>query len=103
MQNTTDLIGTWLIDETDKPAVNIFGGVTLDFDLDGVLLYTIREGEKLQIINMTYTVEDGIIVTNQPSAPSFERTKFTISPNGILTLYFDGMTSRFKREDAFDA
>jgi len=93
----TTLIGTWLIDETDKAALGAYGDATLHFGHDGALTYTIREGEKLQIIKMTYTVEGDMIVTDQPSAPNVERTEFTLSSDDILTLNFGGMPSRFKR------
>lgn len=91
------LVGTWVVDKSDESAVREFGNVTLQFSDDGKLRYTIDAGDKSQIMLMTYLVEDGVLVTDQPSAPRVERTNFSISPEGVLTLGFGGVPYRFKR------
>lgn len=91
------LIGTWEVDKSDQRALKEFGDVSLEFAADGKLKYTIAAGDKAQIMLMTYVVEDGVIVTDQPSAPRVERTNFSISSDGVLTLAFGGVPYRFKR------
>jgi len=91
------LVGTWGIDKSDQGALKELGDVSLEFSADGKLKYTIAAEDKSQIMLMTYVVEDGVIVTDQPSAPRAERTNFSISPEGVLTLAFGGVPYRFRR------
>jgi hypothetical protein len=95
--NAVNLVGNWVVDETDGPAIAALGNVHLAFESDGRLTYTVREGTKKQIINLRYTVEGTTIITDQPSDPRIERTPFSISADGLLTLTFDGVSSRFRR------
>ncbi|TGN88060.1 hypothetical protein EOW77_0014490 [Bradyrhizobium yuanmingense] len=90
-----NLLGTWLVDETDELALARLGNVLLEFDENGGLRYTIREQDKRQIINLRYRVEGSTIVTDQPSAPQVERTQFSFSDEGVLTLAFGGVPYRF--------
>ncbi|MDF0492390.1 hypothetical protein GPL17_31660 [Bradyrhizobium yuanmingense] len=92
-----NLLGTWLVDETDELALARLGNVLLEFDENGGLRYTIREQDKYQIINLRYRVEGSTIVTDQPSAPQVERTQFSFSEEGVLTLAFGGVPYRFVR------
>lgn len=93
-----NLIGHWVIDESDSLSVSVLGNVTLEFTEDGTLTYTIHGAESKEIILMRYQVEGDWIITDQPSAPRIERTKFSISDRGLLLLSFDGELSRFRRE-----
>jgi hypothetical protein len=45
---------------------------------------------------MTYRVEGDVIVTNQPSAPHEERTRFKRDGDDLV-LEFGGVASRFSR------
>ncbi|MCK1735759.1 hypothetical protein IVA79_17880 [Bradyrhizobium sp. 138] len=90
-----NLLGAWLVDETDELALARLGNVLLEFDESGGLRYTIREQDKRQIINLRYRVEGSTIVTDQPSAPHVERTEFSFAENGVLTLSFGGVPYRF--------
>ncbi|MCP3446398.1 hypothetical protein [Bradyrhizobium sp. CCGUVB14] len=92
-----NLLGAWLVDETDKLALTRLGDVLLEFDDNGGLRYTIREPDKHQIINLRYRVEGSTIVTDQPSAPQVERTQFSFVEDGVLTLAFGGVPYRFVR------
>ena len=85
-------------DKSDQAAVKELGDASLEFGADGKLKYTIAAGDKAQVMLMTYVVEDGVIVTDQPSAPRVERTNFSISPDGVLTLAFGGVPYRFRRQ-----
>lgn len=95
-----NLLGAWLVDETDKVALARLGDILLEFDEDGGLRYTIREQGKRQIINLRYRVDGSTIVTDQPSAPQFERTQFSLAEDGVLTLAFGGIAYRFVRAPA---
>ena len=91
------LLGTWIVDKTDTRALAELGDVLLEFQEDGQLTYTIRGDTKNQIILMQYKVEGPTIVTDQPSAPQVERTAYSLSPDGVLTLEFGGVPYRFRR------
>jgi hypothetical protein len=92
-----NLVGAWVIDETDRHALADLGDVLLEFGEGGQLLYTIRSRDKDQIIKLRYRVEGTTIVTDQPSVPRVERTQFSVSEDGVLTLAFDGVPYRFRR------
>ena len=91
------LIGTWVADATDSRSMDEWGNVVLEFKEDGWLIYTVRNDAKNQIINLRYRVEGAAIVTDQPTAPREERTVFSLSEDGALTLGFGGVPYRFQR------
>jgi hypothetical protein len=93
-----NLIGNWVVDGTDRRALADLGDVVLAFGEDNALIYTIRCRDKDQIIKLRYQIEGTTMVTDQPSAPRVERTEFSISENGVLTLAFNGVPYRFKRQ-----
>ena len=92
------LIGTWIVDDDDRRALSDLGSARLAFGADGTLVYTVRGRDKDQIINLTYQVDGATIVTDQASAPRVERTPFSLSEEGMLTLVFGGVAYRFRRE-----
>jgi hypothetical protein len=89
-----NLVGAWVVDETDTRALAELGNVLMEFGDGGGLIYTIRGQEKDQIILLRYKVEGSTIVTDQPSQPRVERTEFSVA-DGVLTLTFDGVPCRF--------
>ena len=91
------VVGTWIVEDTDKRALAGLGDVTLEFQESGRLIYTIRRSTKDQIINLRYKVEGATIVTDQPSVPRVEKTAFLISVDDVLTLEFGGVPYRFTR------
>ena len=91
------LLGYWVIDPTDDQALAEFGNVSLSFKENGELLYTITSAAKDEIIRLRYVVEGSTLITDQPSHPSVERTEYSISSNGTLTLAIGGKLSRFIR------
>jgi hypothetical protein len=93
------LIGTWVSDPEDVDGIQEFGRVTLEFDEEGQLTYTAHARGKDQTIFLTFRVEDGSLVTNQPSSPRQERTAFSIGPDGKLTRWFGGQRGVYLRED----
>ena len=68
------------------------------FTNDGKLIYSIHEGDRTQVMNLVYEVSGDQIITDQPSNPRKEVTKFYFEPNGILVLDYQGEKTRFARE-----
>ena len=89
------LKGTWVVDPTDAVALGEFGQVELEFD-SGRLTYAVILADKKQLMLLTYRVEGDVLITDQPSHPQSERTKFQIEEDR-LTLSFGGTTGRFLR------
>jgi hypothetical protein len=92
-----NLVGSWILDDTDQRALADLGDVELEFGEDGGLIYTVHAEGKDQIIKLRYQIDGSTIVTDQPSAPRVERTAFSLSEHGVLTLAFGGTPYRFKR------
>jgi hypothetical protein len=94
-----DLVGTWISDPEDVEGLREFGRVTLDFQPDGQLTYTAHAEGKDQNIFLTFRIDDGILVTNQPTAPREERTAYSVTPDGKLVLWFGGQRSVYIRQE----
>ena len=67
------------------------------FTSDGKLVYSIHDGDKIQVIHMVYEVSDNQIITDQPSSPRREISNFLFETNSILVLDYNGEKIRFKR------
>ena len=93
-----NLIGAWAVDKSDHRALADLGDVLLEFGEGGGLIYTVRGRDKNQVIKLCYRIEGATIVTDQPSAPQVERTQYTLSEDGILSLAFGGVPYRFTRQ-----
>ena len=91
------LIGEWITDSSDLQTVEELGDVLLDFRADRQLIYTQSCDGQINIIKLTYYIDGDCIVTDQPSSPSIERTRFAMSSEGVLTLAFGGKPYRFVR------
>ena len=89
------LIGRWRLVHTEGPAN--FEHVTMEFGSDGGLQYSIGLPDGIQIVNLTYSVAGDVIITNQPSAPGEERTRFALGTDGRLELNHSGTRSWFER------
>ena len=98
MSNGRDaLVGIWQADSRDDATLKTYGNVTLKFDTEGKLRYTIHGNGKDEISLLTYHLESGFIVTNQPSHPKLERTAYELTPDGQLILHLEGQRSIFRR------
>jgi len=71
---------------------------TMVFTNDGKLIYSIHTSDKTQVINLVYEVSGDRIITDQPSNPRKEITRFSFEPSGILVLDHEGDKTRFMRE-----
>jgi len=93
-----NLLGRWVVDESDAQAGADFGDVILEFNEDGQLIYIVRGESRDQVMDLRYKIDGDTLVTDQPSAPKTERTKFSISQDGVLTLEFGGIPYHFRRQ-----
>ncbi len=89
------LIGVWLTDPKDKLTISTLGNVKMVFSEKGDLIYDIIEGDKTQRINMTFRTEGDILISDQPSHPKKERTKFEFENKDRLILEFSGEKAVF--------
>ena len=92
------LIGDWVVDPTDPESIRRYGKVSMSFTEGGQLIYRIHSGGGTDIMLLTYLVQDNILVTNQPSEPREEKTAFSITPDGKLTLVYGDHTCRYVRD-----
>lgn len=72
-------------------------GVTMTFTEDGKLVYVIRQKDSKQIMNLMYRVEGQRLITDQPSSPKEERTKFSFDADGNLLLEYAESKAWFTR------
>jgi len=54
-------------------------------------------GERWGIMKLRYRIDGDTLVTNQPSAPREERSRFALAPDGTLTIEFGGNKGAFRR------
>ena len=87
-----DLIGRWREVGPENEAS------TMVFTEDGELIYSIHSGDRTEIINLVYEVSGDQLITDQPSSPRKEISKFYFEPNGILVIDYQGEKTRFMRE-----
>jgi hypothetical protein len=80
------IIGKWRSDPDDPEAIRMYGDVSLDFSRNGALTYTIHTEGRRQIMLMTYRIDRDALITDQPSDPKEERTRFEITSAGKLVL-----------------
>ncbi|HLO56446.1 MAG TPA: hypothetical protein VK169_19270 [Saprospiraceae bacterium] len=68
----------------------------MSFYPDGTLVYKIIYNDKTQIMNLTYYTRNGFIISNQPSKPKEETTKYYFENNyTVLCLEFEGELTKF--------
>jgi hypothetical protein len=99
MNNDLDkLLGAWRSDPSDCAGRKGYGEITLKFGSDKSLLYITHHHNRDEMTHLTYTIEPGFIVTNQPSEPRIERTAYEFTDDGTLILAFQEEKSRYIRE-----
>jgi hypothetical protein len=92
-----DLVGEWESDPGDQRARDSYGEVAMEFHEGGFMKYVIREGTKEQIMFLRYRVEGDELITDQPSAPREERTRFRFTSDGRLVLEYEGLSAHYVR------
>ena len=91
------IIGKWRSDPDDPEAIATYGDVSLDFTRNGGLVYTIHVEGKREIMLLTYRIDGDLLITDQPSSPREERTRFKITCAGKLVLHNERGPSTYVR------
>ena len=86
-----------MADPDDASRIAEFGRATLEFRSSCQVVYTINPDDRDQIMLLTYRVMGEYLVTDQPSAPRADRTKFSVSPDGRLLLNYGSGAARYVR------
>lgn len=92
-----ELTGLWVTDPDDFASLAEYGEVSLRFESDGRLAYSIHRDDKRQIMLLIYRVEGDILVIDQPSEPREERVAFEITPQGKLVVFSQPVSSTYVR------
>ena len=82
----SSLLGLWRTDREDQWSLREYGDVSLRFEENGKLTYTIHLPNKDQVLCLTYKVEGTWLLTDQPSSPQVERTEFSFTFDGRLVV-----------------
>jgi hypothetical protein len=90
------LIGCW---QRVEPSVEGELAAEMQFRDRGQLRYCVLTRDSWQIMKLTYSVEGGALITDQPSAPREERTRFLFEQDGTLVLEYQGLRSKFRKGD----
>lgn len=93
-KNNAALVGKWVLVRSEG---SLGEDVAMEFSEDGHLAYSVREGHKRQVMLLTYRVTGDFLITDQPSQPREERTRFDFEPDGQLLVEFSGKKSWFRR------
>ena len=90
------LIGSQKLVEAD-PSLDLGENDEMYFSESGDLLYAIDAGSKQQIMNLTYKVDSEFLITDQPSNPNVQRTRYNIEEGGILILDNEGALAKYQK------
>ena|SRR2546425_2005656 len=91
------LLGTWITDPEDSVAIRKYGKASVVFRRDGTMTYTVHGESRDDVVLLTYRTEGDYILTDQPTEPHEERSRFFFSRDGKLTIQFGEATSRYIR------
>ena len=80
------LLGEWRTDPNDQRSLEVFGEVTLNFEKDGKLTYSINVPGGPNVMHLVWRVEGKWLVTDQPSHPMPTRTEFDFGSDGRLLV-----------------
>ncbi len=91
------IVGKWEHLNTDSD-IKENDKITIEFDDHNNLTYYINSNDKIQKILLQYEIKGDVIVTDQPSSPRIEKTKFKFDDDHFtLVLYFENKKSLYKR------
>jgi len=90
------LLGIWISDPEGVPPEQ-FQRIQMEFTEDGQLFYTIVGDDEDKVILLTYRIEGNTLITDQPSHPQEEKTKFSFTPDGKLLLVYGNEVSQYIR------
>lgn len=80
------ILGRWVTDPEDVKSLEELGFVSMEFQPNGNLTYTIHGEEKEQVMFLTYRIEGDVLVTDQPSSPKEERAPIRFTNEGKLIV-----------------
>jgi hypothetical protein len=89
------LLGTWQLVKSDG-SLETGNGVTMTLTRDRKLVYVIHQNRSDQM-NLVVSVDGDCLVTNQPSSPRPEYTKYSFDDEGQLVLDYGGSKAWFAR------
>jgi hypothetical protein len=90
-----EIIGIWETDQNDTKSLQVYGNVTIEFKLNGDLIYTTRLKGNIQKMFMTYEIKDNQLITSQALTQEKEKTDFKFLSDGKLELAFDRIKSTY--------
>ena len=93
-----DLVGVWEVDSADIEALARLGQVVIEFQADGDMIYAVIAGPLIQTVDLTYVIDGDELVMRQVPETEGGRVRFTISADGVLTLFYETLTAHFVRE-----
>jgi len=91
------LAGCWETDPACERTQELYGRVIVDFSPEGLMVWTLFEDGKQKKIYLTYELDGEFLVTDQPSHPKIERTRFRFLDDDHLLLAYGGKESTFRR------
>ena len=97
MEPSEALLGVWSLIRSEDPELNIPGAAQV-FKPGGSLQYLIPTPEGFRGAQLTWRVEGEEIITDQPSSPRVERTRFAFEGLHTLRLEQGGVRSWYRRE-----
>jgi hypothetical protein len=97
--STHPLLGEWTIDGSDAVGVARYGHVSMRFQPDGTLEYTIHGEEVDQKMFLTYQILGNVLITDQPSRPNPVRSEFAFDDRCRLVLLHNGVHSFYLRRN----
>lgn len=92
------VVGSWLLDPREPCDLVPPGEFAVTFTRAGDLVYSQRWSEGIERIFLTYRIEGGELVTDQPSAPREQRSRLVIDDAGRLHAHDLGAQTIFVRE-----
>src|SRR4051812_42768546 len=89
------LFGRWRLVHA-SPDLELEPTSEMAFHDDGRLIYSIPNAQKTSVMRLVYRVEGDVIISDQPSSPREERTRFVLNGDR-LTLDYEGSLAEFQR------
>ncbi|MFI5387600.1 MAG: hypothetical protein ACHQ50_15945 [Fimbriimonadales bacterium] len=90
------LVGRWISDPDGRGAGR--EETVMEFLPDGSLTYSILGKVSDEVMLLTFQTENGVIVSDQPSAARQERSPYTFTEDGKLMLAYDGILTVYSRK-----
>ena len=89
-------IGSWKLIVADT-SLDLGDNDEMVFTENGDLFYGIDAGSKWQIMKLIYKIENGILITDQPSSPNEEKTKYYFDEDDLLILDYEGAVAKYQK------